>query len=72
MLTFSGAPALSDFRLDKVLAALRERVAHVEAVDTRFLHFVETRAPLTGDETQPSLEALLRYGPTTHAARAAR
>ncbi len=29
MLTFSGAPALSDFRLDKVLAAVRDRVAHV-------------------------------------------
>ena len=50
MLTFSGAPALSDFRLEKVLAAVRERVAHVESVDTRYLHFVDARAPLVADE----------------------
>jgi phosphoribosylformylglycinamidine synthase len=66
MLTFSGAPALSDFRLDKLLAAIRERVAQVEAIDSRFLHFVDTRAPLTARETSV-LEALLRYGPATAA-----
>ena len=66
MLTFSGAPALSDFRLDKVLAAIRERVAQVEAIDTRFLHFVDTGAPLAASETDV-LQALLRYGPATHA-----
>jgi phosphoribosylformylglycinamidine synthase len=64
MLTFSGAPALSDFRLDKVLAAIRERVAQVEAIDTRFVHFVDTAAPLTAGETDV-LQALLRYGPAT-------
>ncbi|HET7202037.1 MAG TPA: phosphoribosylformylglycinamidine synthase, partial [Steroidobacteraceae bacterium] len=67
MLTFSGAPALSDFRLDKVLAAVREPVAHVETVDTRFLHFIETSAPLTAKD-EAVVQALLRYGPTTHAA----
>ena len=66
MLTFSGAPALSDFRLDKVLAAIRGRVAQVEAIDTRFLHFVDTGAPLTASETDV-LQALLRYGPATQA-----
>ncbi len=30
MLTFSGAPALSDFRLQKLLVALRERVGQIE------------------------------------------
>jgi len=52
MLTFSGAPALSAFRLAKVLAAVRERVPHVTAVETRYLHFVETRAPLDAAETR--------------------
>ncbi|HET9692912.1 MAG TPA: phosphoribosylformylglycinamidine synthase, partial [Steroidobacteraceae bacterium] len=66
MLTFSGTPALSDFRLDKVSAAVRERVAHVEALDTRYLHFVETSAPLTAKD-RAVVAALLSYGPTTHA-----
>jgi phosphoribosylformylglycinamidine synthase len=66
MLTFSGAPALSDFRLDKVLSAVRERVAHAAAIDTRYLHFVDSRAPLTSGE-KDVVEALLRYGPSTHA-----
>ena len=67
MLTLSGAPALSDFRLAKVLAAARERVADVEGFDTRFLHFVETSEPLAAREVG-ILEALLRYGPATRAA----
>ena len=62
MLTFSGAPALSDFRLAKVLAAVRQRVAHVAAVDTRYLHFVATRSDVTTAD-RGVLEALLRYGP---------
>ena len=66
MLIFSGAPALSDFRLDKVLAAVRERVPHVAAVETRYLHFVATRQPLTPAETG-IVEALLRYGPASQA-----
>ena len=64
MLTFSGAPALSDFRLEKVLAAIRDRVAHVESVDTRYIHLVEVSAPLA-DEQHTVVEALLRYGPST-------
>jgi phosphoribosylformylglycinamidine synthase len=66
MLTFSGAPALIDFRLDKVLAAVRERVPHVTAVDTRYLHFVDLTAPLS-DAERKVVEALLHYGPATHA-----
>jgi phosphoribosylformylglycinamidine synthase len=66
MLTFSGAPALSDFRLDKVLAAVRDRVPHVTAVETRYLHFVETRAPMDAAATR-IVEALLRYGPASQA-----
>jgi phosphoribosylformylglycinamidine synthase len=66
MLIFSGAPALSDFRLDKVLAAVRVRVPQVQAVDTRYQHFVDTSAPLTDAATRV-VEALLHYGPATQA-----
>ncbi len=66
MLTFSGAPALSDFRLRKLLAVLREHVPQVEAVDSRYLHFVETRAALTRNRAR-DIEALLRYGPAVAA-----
>jgi phosphoribosylformylglycinamidine synthase len=62
MLTFSGAPALSDFRLEKVLAAMRERIGHASGIDTRYVHFVDVETELTRDETNV-LEALLRYGP---------
>src|SRR5829696_9028439 len=69
MLIFSGAPALSDFRLHKILAALRERVGHVTAVATRFVHFVDAAKPLTADETRV-VEALLTYGPALEAGAA--
>jgi phosphoribosylformylglycinamidine synthase len=64
MLIFSGAPALSDFRLDKALAAVRERVGPVRSLDTRYLHFVDVAAPLDAAQTAV-LEALLRYGPAS-------
>jgi phosphoribosylformylglycinamidine synthase len=66
MLIFSGAPALSDFRLDKVLAALRVRVPQVQSVETRYQHFVDHSAPLTDAATRV-VEALLQYGPATRA-----
>jgi phosphoribosylformylglycinamidine synthase len=66
MLTFSGAPALSDFRLEKILAVVRARVPGIVAVDTRYLHFVELAQSLT-DAESGVVEALLRYGPATSA-----
>ena len=66
MLTFRGAPALSDFRLDKALASVRERVPHVESVDTRFLLFVATRSPLSA-AARRVVESLLEYGPAISA-----
>jgi len=59
----AGPPALSRFRLDKLLAALRERDVRVRGVAARFWHFVELRAPLEPG-AQRVLERLLRYGPT--------
>ncbi|MFO1393543.1 MAG: phosphoribosylformylglycinamidine synthase [Steroidobacteraceae bacterium] len=52
MLTLSGAPAVSDFRLAKLLSSMRERTREVERLDAR-----EARV----------LESLLRYGPAVSA-----
>ena len=62
MLILSGAPAVSDFRLQKLLAAIRDRVDHVSRLDSRFLHFVDLERGLAGDE-RGVLESLLHYGP---------
>ena len=67
MLILSGAPAVSDFRLAKLLSAIRDRVGHVDRLDSRYVHFIDVERALTPDETAV-LESLLRYGPAGHAA----
>ncbi len=62
MLTFSGAPAVSDFRLAKLLSRIREQLDPVQRLASRYLHFVDVARPLTPDESTV-LEALLRHGP---------
>ncbi|HEY5808555.1 MAG TPA: phosphoribosylformylglycinamidine synthase [Povalibacter sp.] len=62
MLTLTGAPALSDFRISKLLAAARARNPSVELLASRFVHFVQTRRELTSEERRV-VEALLTYGP---------
>lgn len=62
MLTLPGAPALSDFRTHRLLAAIRSRVPAVESLATRYVHFAQTRRELSQDEKRV-LEALLTYGP---------
>jgi phosphoribosylformylglycinamidine synthase len=62
MLTLPGAPALSDFRINKLLAAVRLRHPAVESLTARFVHFVQTHRALSADERRV-LEALLTYGP---------
>jgi len=61
MLTLPGAPALSDFRTARLLAALRSRVPAVASLTTRFMHFVQANRELSADERRV-LEALLTYG----------
>jgi len=62
MFTLLGAPALSPFRLDKLLAELRALRAEVGAVSARFVHFVIAARDL-GTHELTLLERLLRYGP---------
>jgi len=64
ILSLAGRPALSPFRLAKLLQGLSQaRSAHrIDALDATYWHFVEVTRPLTADE-RGTLEALLTYGP---------
>jgi phosphoribosylformylglycinamidine synthase len=58
MLTLPGAPALSEFRLTKLLSALRAHHPNFRGLTARFMHFVQIARPLTPPETA-LLERLL-------------
>lgn len=61
MLLIPGGSALSAFRLAKLLARIRQLQPAVTGLTTRFVHFVETRAPLS-DAQDDVLRRLLQYG----------
>jgi phosphoribosylformylglycinamidine synthase len=52
MLLLPGAPALSQFRLEKLLGALRSIDPRVESLTAHFQHFVDLGRPLTADEAR--------------------
>jgi phosphoribosylformylglycinamidine synthase len=62
MLVLRGAPALSDFRSDKLLNQLFAANLPVSGVYAEFVHFAELSEPLLEAERQV-LEKLLTYGP---------
>ena len=62
MLTLTGAPALSDFRTARLLAAVKARHPSVRSLASHFVHFVQTHRELTAEEHN-IVEALLTYGP---------
>ncbi|MCW5549834.1 MAG: phosphoribosylformylglycinamidine synthase, partial [Opitutaceae bacterium] len=62
MLILRGAPALSDFRLQKLRQELTAAGVPVRGLATAFVHLVETDAPLAAAE-HSVLEKLLTYGP---------
>ncbi len=70
MLILPGAPALSDFRTTRLLAAVTARGHAVEHLSARFVHFVQARRDLTAEERR-ILAALLTYGPRSPDAPAA-
>lgn len=61
MLTLPGAPALSTFRRQKLLAVLNAADPAVTAVYAEYIHLVDLAQPLSAAEAS-TLEALLRYG----------
>src|SRR5215472_11270015 len=63
MLEIPGAPALSAFRIAKLLDRLTSIEPAVRGLAARFVHFADLERPLTGAETE-LLGRLLTYGPT--------
>src|SRR5256885_1541397 len=62
MLSLQGAPALSPFRVAKLLASLRVREPAVTGLTSRFVHFIDSGRALERAESAV-LEQLLTYGP---------
>jgi phosphoribosylformylglycinamidine synthase len=58
MLLFRGAPALSSFRIERLLAAERRVAPAIRGIHAEYLHFVELRRDLTPAESAV-LERLL-------------
>ncbi|UXI00688.1 phosphoribosylformylglycinamidine synthase [Photobacterium sp. TY1-4] len=58
-----GSPALSEFRVQKLLERCRELGLPVSGIYAEFMHFADLSAPLSKDE-QDKLASLLTYGPT--------
>jgi phosphoribosylformylglycinamidine synthase len=62
MLILRGAPALSSFRTQKLLANVQQQVPSVTGISSEFVHFIHVSAPLS-DEQSGVLKQLLTYGP---------
>ncbi len=62
MIELAGAPALSEFRIAKLLARLCAENDQVESLAARFVHFVQVATALSSGE-RAVLERLLTYGP---------
>jgi phosphoribosylformylglycinamidine synthase len=61
MLILPGSNALSVFRSQRLLSQLQAAAPAIAAVQARFVHFIDSSAPLTIDDTQ-KLTAMLTYG----------
>jgi phosphoribosylformylglycinamidine synthase len=61
MFSLFGAPALSQFRLEQLLRALKAQEPRVQALKSRWMHFVDTSRPL-GEPELEVLGKLLTYG----------
>ena len=62
MLSLRGSAALSPFRLDKILAALKTAVPRVTHLYAEFWHFAWAEGALTAAQ-QVTLQKILTYGP---------
>jgi len=52
MLRLRGAPAFSDFRLQKFLSAVQEQVPRVAHLSAEFVHFVDPERRLNDSELE--------------------
>lgn len=58
-----GSPALSAFRITKLLSVCQEQQLPVNDIYAEYVHFAEINAPL-GDTDSAKLQRLLKYGPS--------
>lgn len=58
-----GSPALSAFRINKLLARFKDAHLPVSDIYAEYVHFADLDAPLSADE-HARLQRLLKYGPT--------
>jgi phosphoribosylformylglycinamidine synthase len=63
MLTLRGAPALSDFKVQKILQICADANLPIKSVYAEFMHFVDLSTELSESELD-KLNKLLTYGPT--------
>ena len=63
MLILRGAPALSDFKVKKILQTCADANLPVKSVYAEFMHFADLTAELSESELE-KLNKLLTYGPT--------
>ena len=66
MLTFRGAPALSDFRKEKLFNSLYKKFPAVKGVYAEYVHLADVEGELS-PEDKAELAALLSYGPKIEA-----
>ena len=66
MLVLRGSPALSPFRLDKLMTRAAEGAPEVRHIYAEYLHFAQSERELSGDE-QVVLAQILTYGPAAQA-----
>ena len=59
---FRGSPALSAFRIEKLLNLLKKQLPQIQSLHTEFVHFADVQGELTTVEQQ-ILQKLLTYGP---------
>mgnify|MGYP000202234048 CR=1 FL=1 len=59
---FTGSPALSSFRLDKLLAEIRQKIPTANCIASHYIHFADINGELTAEESGV-LQRLLEYGP---------
>ncbi|MEH8021690.1 phosphoribosylformylglycinamidine synthase [Rheinheimera metallidurans] len=64
MLILRGAPALSDFRIQKLLDQCVQSGLAISNIYAEFMHFADVSSALT-DAQQQTLDKLLTYGPAT-------
>ncbi|WP_373092192.1 phosphoribosylformylglycinamidine synthase [Zhongshania sp.] len=62
MLIIPGAPALSDFRIAKLVASLTGDIPSLRGLSTQYIHLVDTAVALDSARTAV-LSQLLQYGP---------